>query len=224
MTMKRRWLLGWCGVTVAAWAMAQEPASNEAPRKTEEPVKQALADGMYARFDTTKGEIVCRLEFEKAPLTVCNFVGLAEGTLKSNKPAGTPFYDGLTFHRVIKDFMIQGGDPLTKDPGAEDRWGTGGPGYTIKAEFSDRPHLRGVLSMARSAQPDSAGSQFFICLAEASFLDGKYTAFGQLIRGDDVLAQIGDVETRMAPGGEKSRPVNRVEVESIQILPADSIA
>jgi peptidyl-prolyl cis-trans isomerase B (cyclophilin B) len=148
-----------------------------------------------------------------APKTVANFKKLAkEG-----------FYDGTAFHRIVKDFMIQGGDPLTKDPAKEAMWGTGDPGYKIKAEFNDRPHVRGVLSMARSADPDSAGSQFFICLADASFLNRKYTAFGKLIKGDDVLGKLGDAETTMARGGEKSRPVQRQGVESIKIVPRSSI-
>src|SRR5213079_1478168 len=88
--------------------------------------------------------------------------------------------------RIVKGFMIQGGDPLTKNPNEEQSWGTGDPGYKIKAEFNDRSHQRGVISMARSQNPDSAGSQFFICLGDASFLDKKYTAFGKLIKVDDV--------------------------------------
>lgn len=145
---------------------------------------------------------------EVAPATVANF----------KKLAGEGFYDGTAFHRVVKGFMIQGGDPLTKDPGEAHRWGTGNPGYKIKAEFNDRPHVRGVLSMARSQDPDSAGSQFFICLGDAKFLDNQYTCFGALIDGDDTLGAIGDVETERAGGGEKSRPVNRVAVESITIV------
>ena len=109
-----------------------------------------------------------------APNTVANF----------KKLASQGFYDGTCFHRVIKDFMIQGGDPLTKDPSKEAMWGTGGPGYQIKAEFNDRSHTRGVISMARSQDPDSAGSQFFICHGNPTFLDHQYTAFGKLIKGD----------------------------------------
>src|SRR6266478_7674697 len=116
-----------------------------------------------------------------APKTVENFKALA----------AKGFYDGTAFHRIVKGFMIQGGDPLTKDPEAEDSWGTGGPGHKVKAEFNDRPHVRGVLSMARSSDPNSAGSQFFICLGEASSLDHQYTAFGKLIKGLDVLDKIG---------------------------------
>jgi len=119
--------------------------------------------------------------------------------------------------------MIQGGDPLTKDAKAESRWGTGGPGHHVKAEFNDRPHVRGVLSMARSQNPDSAGSQFFICLANANFLDRQYTAFGKLIKGDDVLGKIGETPTTASGGGERSKPLSRVGVESVKIVPAESV-
>ncbi len=100
----------------------------------------------------------------------------------------------------------------------ENRWGTGGPGHTIKAEFNDRSHQRGVLSMARSQHPDSAGSQFFICLGDASFLDRKYTAFGCLTAGDDVLGQIGDTPVTNSGSGERSKPLTRVTVESIRLV------
>ena len=162
-----------------------------------------------AVIKTSAGEMAVELWPEVAPKTVENFKTLAQ----------TGFYDGTAFHRIVKDFMIQGGDPLTKDASQESRWGTGGPGHTIKAEFNDRSHQRGVISMARSQHPDSAGSQFFICLAEASFLDRKYTAFGKLIRGDDVLGRIGDTQVATGGGGEKSKPLTRVSVESIRISP-----
>ncbi len=126
-----------------------------------------------AQITTTEGEIVIEFWPDVAPKTVENFKTLAQ----------KGFYDGTCFHRIIKGFMIQGGDPLTRDPAAENRWGTGGPGYQIRAEFNDRSHQRGVISMARSANPDSAGSQFFICDGDASFLDRQYTAFGKLIKG-----------------------------------------
>ena len=165
-----------------------------------------------AILETTAGDMVIEFWSDVAPKTVENFKKLArEG-----------FYDGTAFHRIVKGFMVQGGDPLTKDPLQEHRWGTGDPGYKIKAEFSDRSHVRGVISMARSQHPDSAGSQFFICLGDASFLDMKYTAFGKLMKGDDVLGKLGDAET-VARGGEKSKPVARQGVESIKIVPANTI-
>jgi len=161
---------------------------------------------------TTAGEMVIELWPDVAPKTVDNFKNLAQ----------KGFYDATAFHRIVKGFMIQGGDPLTKDDKQEDRWGTGGPGHTVKAEFNDRPHQRGVISMARSQDPDSAGSQFFICLGDASFLNGKYTAFGKLVSGDDVLGKIGDTPVAMSRGGEKSKPLTRIGVESIRIVPADA--
>ncbi len=166
-----------------------------------------------AVIKTTEGEMVVEFWPDVAPKTVENFKKLArEG-----------FYDATAFHRIVKGFMIQGGDPLTKDPSKESRWGTGDPGYKIKAEFNDKSHQRGVLSMARSNDPDSAGSQFFICLGDASFLDRKYTAFGKVIKGDDVLGKIGDTPTTDGSGGEKSKPTKRIGVESIKIVPADSL-
>jgi peptidyl-prolyl cis-trans isomerase B (cyclophilin B) len=118
--------------------------------------------------------------------------------------------------------MIQGGDPLSKDPANEGSYGTGDPGYKIKAEFNDHPHERGVLSMARSSDPDSAGSQFFICLAPVPRLDHQYTTFGKLIKGDDVLQKIGDTPVTMAHG-ESSKPTTRVTIEKIEIVPADAV-
>ena len=162
-----------------------------------------------ALITTSHGEITIEFWPEVAPKTVENFKTLAR----------KGFYDGTCFHRIVKGFMVQGGDPLTKNPAAEGRWGTGDPGYKIKAEFNDRPHVRGVISMARSQDPDSAGSQFFICLADARFLDKQYTAFGQLTKGDDVLGKLGDTPTTRGSGGENSRPATRVGVESIKIVP-----
>ncbi len=171
-------------------------------------------DNEVAVIKTTLGQLVLELWPEVAPKTVANFKQLAQ----------QGFYDGTAFHRIVKGFMVQGGDPLTKDASQESRWGTGGPGRTIKAEFNERSHQRGVLSMARSQDPDSAGSQFFICLGDASFLDRKYTAFGQLIQGDDVLGKIGDTPVTLGGGGERSKPLTRVGVESIRIVPAGSVA
>jgi peptidyl-prolyl cis-trans isomerase B (cyclophilin B) len=166
-----------------------------------------------AVIKTSEGEMIAEFWPDVAPNTVENFKKLAR----------SGFYDGTAFHRIVKGFMIQGGDPLTKDPAKESRYGTGDPGYKIKAEFNDRSHERGVLSMARSNDPDSAGSQFFICLANVSRLDHQYTTFGKLIKGDDVLGKIGDVEVTTSGSGERSKPTKRVTVESIKIVPADSV-
>jgi peptidyl-prolyl cis-trans isomerase B (cyclophilin B) len=157
---------------------------------------------------TTEGEMVVEFWPDVAPGHVENFKKLAQ----------KGFYDGTAFHRVIKGFMIQGGDPLTKDAGKERAWGTGGPGYQIKAEFNDKAHVRGVLSMARSNDPHSAGSQFFICHGDPRFLDRQYTAFGKLIKGDDVLEKIATAPTH--PG---DRPVKRMGVTSVKIVPRDSV-
>jgi len=112
--------------------------------------------------------------------------------------------------------MIQGGDPLTKDSGKENMWGTGGPGYQIKAEFNNRSHTRGVLSMARSNNPDSAGSQFFICHGNPTFLDHQYTTFGKLIKGDDVLEKIATTLTH-----SQDRPDKRMGIVSVKIVSDD---
>ena len=162
-----------------------------------------------AVLKTSYGEMTIAFWPDVAPKTVENFKKLArEG-----------FYDGTAFHRIVKDFMVQGGCPNTKT-GETGQPGTGGPGYKIKAEFNAKSHVKGVISMARSAQPDSAGSQFFICHGDAKFLDRQYTAFGTLIKGDDVLAKIGDTPTASGGGGEKSKPTVRIGVESIKVVPA----
>jgi len=166
-----------------------------------------------ALIKTSAGEMVIQFWPDVAPNTVENFKKLAK----------KGFYDGTCFHRIVKGFMIQGGDPLTKNPKEESSWGTGDPGYKIKAEFNAKPHVRGVLSMARAQHPDSAGSQFFICLADARFLDRQYTAFGQIIKGDDVLGKIGETPTALGNGGERSKPKERINVESVTIVASDSV-
>lgn len=164
-----------------------------------------------AVINTTEGSMTVEFWPDVAPKTVENFKKLAQ----------SGFYNGTCFHRIISGFMIQGGDPKTKDKALEAEWGTGGPGYTIKAEFNKKQHVRGVLSMARAMHPDSAGSQFFICHGDARFLDGQYTAFGKVIKGDDVLEKIATTPC-VSSGREKSKPVKRIEVLSVEIVPADS--
>ena len=171
------------------------------------------ASNEVAVIKTNEGDMVIQFWTDAAPKTVENFKKLAR--------AG--FYDGTIFHRIVKNFMIQGGDPVSKDPSKEDRYGSGGPGYKIKAEFNDHSHERGVISMAREPEPDSAGSQFFICLAPVTRLDHQYTTFGKLIKGDDVLENIGAAEVSRNSGGEMSKPTQRIVIESIKIVPADSV-
>ena len=162
-----------------------------------------------AVISTAYGDMTLSFWPDVAPKTVENFKKLArEG-----------FYDGTAFHRIIKGFMVQGGCPNTK-PGARGMPGTGDPGYKVKAEFNAKSHVRGVISMARSASPDSAGCQFFICHGDAKFLDRQYTAFGQLTAGDDVLETLANIPTKSGGGGEKSAPIDRVEVTSIKIVAA----
>jgi peptidyl-prolyl cis-trans isomerase B (cyclophilin B) len=132
-----------------------------------------------ATIETNFGKIVFELLPNLAPETVRSFVKLAK----------TSFYDGTLFHRVIPGFMIQGGDPNTKKPD-KSKWGIGGPGYMIKAEFNSKSHLRGIVSMARATDPESAGSQFFIVTADSTFLDRQYTVFGQVIEGMNVADKI----------------------------------
>ncbi len=164
---------------------------------------------------TSEGEMVIEFWEDVAPKTVENFKKLAK----------QGFYDGTAFHRIIKGFMIQGGDPYTKDQALSDKYGSGGPGYTIKAEFNKRHHGRGVLSMARRGDDiHSAGSQFFVCLGDADSLDGQYTGFGKLLKGDEVLGKIGDTPTKLNKyGTEKSVPANRVSIESVKIVPANTL-
>lgn len=162
-----------------------------------------------AVIKTTYGEMTIAFWPEVAPKTVENFKKLARDG----------FYDGTAFHRIIKGFMIQGGCPNTKE-GARGMPGTGDPGYKVKAEFNDKAHVRGVISMARSQSPDSAGCQFFICHGDARFLDRQYTAFGQLVKGDDVLEKIATLPTKSGGGGEKSTPIERIAVESVTIVQA----
>lgn len=155
------------------------------------------------------GEITVEFYPEVAPGHVDNF----------KKLANQKFYDGTQSHRLIPGFMIQLGDPLTKDPSKEAFWGTGDPGYKIKAEFNDRPHDKGVLSMARSASPDSAGSQFFICFKRVAHLDRQYTVFGKVLKGMDVLDKLEAVPVGGAQGSKPQRPV---VLESVKILSAEA--
>ena len=150
-----------------------------------------------AVIETKFGNIELKFFPDVAPNHVNNFIELAQ----------KGFYDGTIFHRVIPGFMIQGGDPNSKDPD-KSKHGTGGPGYTVKAEFNQKPHKRGTLSMARSSNPDSAGSQFFICVADSSFLDGQYTVFGEVISGMEVADKIVS-----QPRDRRDNPNERIEMK-----------
>lgn len=152
-----------------------------------------------AVIETKFGEIEIEFLADKAPGHVKNFVDLAK----------KGFYDGTTFHRVIPGFMIQGGDPNTRDPKApRAQHGTGGPGYNIKAEFNDTKHARGVVSMARSSDPNSAGSQFFICVADAGFLDRQYSAFGRVVKGLEAVDKIVN-----SPRDPRDNPNERLDMK-----------
>ncbi len=150
-----------------------------------------------AVIETKLGSIDLKFFPDVAPNHVKNFIDLAK----------KGFYDGTTFHRVIPGFMIQGGDPNTKSPDRS-KHGMGGPGYALKAEFNEKPHKRGTLSMARATSPDSAGSQFFICVAPASFLDKQYTVFGEVFSGMEVVDKIVS-----QPRDKKDNPNDRIEMK-----------
>jgi peptidyl-prolyl cis-trans isomerase B (cyclophilin B) len=150
-----------------------------------------------AIIETTLGNIELKFFPDVAPNHAKNFVDLAK----------KGFFDGTTFHRVIPGFMIQGGDPNSKNPD-KSKHGMGGPGYTVKAEFNDKPHKRGTLSMARAQDPDSAGSQFFICVADAAFLNKQYTVFGEVVSGMPVVDKIVN-----QPRDKRDNPNDRIEMK-----------
>jgi len=162
-------------------------------------------EGVRVRLETTAGNMTVEFFTAKAPRHAENFVKLAK----------KGFYDGTRFHRTIPGFMIQGGDPNTKTD-KEQTWGTGGPGWQVDAEFNDEHHERGVLSMARSSDPNSAGSQFFVCHGEAGFLDKQYTAFGRLVDGFETLDAIATAKCKS--GGEGSRPLSPVKIERAVVI------
>src|SRR5512135_1352538 len=170
-------------------------AEMKSKKFTQEEIKKMA----YTRavIETKFGNIELKFFPEVAPNHVNNFIELAK----------KGFYDGTTFHRVIPGFMIQGGDSNSKDPD-KSKHGMGGPGYTIKAEFNSKPHKRGTLSMARAANPDSAGSQFFICVADAPSLDRQYTVFGEVVSGMDVVDKIVS-----QPRDRRDNPNERVEMK-----------
>ena len=197
-------------------ALAQQqridPKDLKAPPKLPEMAAPSNIAGMIAQVDqenilvldlSSGGRVKIVMRPDVAPKHVERIRTLAR----------QGFYDGTAFHRIVRGFMIQGGDPLTKDSGMEARWGTGDPGYKIKAEFNGKPHVKGIVSMARSADPDSAGSQFFICFDTAPHLDRQYTVFARVLSGMDVLEKLEKVPQRA------SKPQTPVVLESVTLLP-----
>ena len=159
-----------------------------------------------AKIQTKFGDIAVEFFPNDAPKTVENF----------KKLAASGFYDNLIFHRIVPGFVIQGGDPNTKDGGNKSRWGTGGPEWNVKAEFNKNKHSRGALSMARSQDPNSAGSQFFIVLKDANFLDGQYTVFGRVTSGMEAVDKIAALKT-----DSMDAPVNSEEAKMIKVTVSD---
>ena len=206
--MNSKFLFTLVGLSLLAVTGYSADAKKEETKPAAPAEEKKATAKEVAVIKTSEGVMVIEFWTDAAPKTIENFKKLAKDG----------FYDGTAFHRVIKGFMIQGGDPNTKDAAKEASWGMGDPGYKIKAEFNDHSHTRGVISMARSASPDSAGSQFFICHGEPKFLDHQYTTFGKLIKGDDVLEKIATTVTH-----PPDRPDKRMAVESIKIVPADSV-
>ncbi|HEY6587488.1 MAG TPA: peptidylprolyl isomerase, partial [Nitrososphaeraceae archaeon] len=161
--------------------VTKDKESNTANERAQNMTKANMTPSdNVAILETSLGNITLELFPQAAPKHVNSFLNLSK----------TGFYDGTIFHRIVKDFVIQGGDPSTKNTTQKDRWGTGGPGFTLDAEFNDIPHERGIVSMARTADPNSAGSQFFIVTKDSRFLDNQYTVFGRVIDGIDVVDKI----------------------------------
>jgi peptidyl-prolyl cis-trans isomerase B (cyclophilin B) len=198
----------------AAWAddtatksPAATPPAEKAAAKAAKPAAKPMNE--VAVMETSKGRMVVEFWEKDAPQTVANFKKLAR----------QGYFDGTGFHRIIKGFMIQGGDPKSKNPSATDL-GTGGPGYTIKDEFNSHPHVKGVLSMANTGTPNSSGSQFFVMHGTSPNLDGHYTAFGHLIAGMDVLDKIANSPTGPNPSmpGENSKPMEWTTLKGMKIM------
>jgi len=204
-----------CGGKKEAKKAAPEEQKQSAVQQQEEqkgqpmtPTSQTELADEVAVIDTRFGKIVLEFFPDVAPNHVASFKKLAR----------SGFYDGCTFHRVIPGFMIQGGDPNSKD-GDRSNDGMGGPGYTINAEFNNRKHLRGTLSMARTSDPNSAGSQFFICVADQPRLDGQYTVFGQVIKGMDAVDKIVNL-----PRDDRDNPLDPAIMLKVSIVPRSQIA
>lgn len=188
------------------------------------PIEVAGSGALYARLHTTQGNIVIELEEQRAPKTVANFVGLASGNIDWKDPKtgqsmkGTPMYDGVRFHRVIPNFMVQVGDPLSRHQDMRGRWGTGNPGYRFGDEF--HPELKhnrpGVLSMANSG-PGTNGAQFFITEGPTPHLDNKHAVFGHVVAGQDVVNKIARVQT-----GARDMPQEDQVLEKVELFRSDT--
>ena len=185
------------GCALVVWLLLMSPALAEVKDKKFIPQEIKKMAETSAVIETKYGNMELKFFPDVAPNHVNNFIDLAK----------KGFYDGTIFHRMIPGFMIQGGDPNTKNPDRS-KHGLGGPGYTVKAEFNEKPHKRGILSMARAANPDSAGSQFFICVANAPFLDRQYTVFGEVVAGMEVA----DIIVSQ-PRDKRDNPNERVEMK-----------
>ncbi len=210
-------LLAAAALLAALPLAAQEPAAKpqKAPKKETKVSKTRDYAHTLAVLKTSQGDVTLRFFYDKAPNHVKNFIDLsAKG-----------FYDGTAFHRVIPEFMIQGGDPYTKKPETpETRYGTGGnkdaegkPVY-LNAEFNDTPHRRGILSMARAQNPNSASSQFFICVKDSPFLDRQYTAFGEVVSGMDVVDKIVAESNYDPASGGAGRPRNLQKILKVELV------
>jgi peptidyl-prolyl cis-trans isomerase B (cyclophilin B) len=190
--------------TVSASGTTETAATTSAAPAAEQEKPMSAYENKVAELHTTAGQIDIRFMPEVAPNHVRNFIDLAE----------KGFYDGTKFHRVIPGFMIQGGDPNTK-AGDPSTWGTGGSEKYVKAEFNATPHKRGIVSMARAQDPNSASSQFFICVADSPFLDRQYSVFGEVTKGMDVADKIVN-----APKGANDRPNEPVAITKVVVRDA----
>lgn len=194
--MKKYYLIFICVLSLL-FVSANQVFSNEIRHKTFTEKEIKAMEATKAVIKTKFGDITLKFFPDVAPNHVKNFIDLAE----------SGFYNGTAFHRIIPNFMIQGGDPNSKNPD-KSKHGTGGPGYHLKAEFNNKSHKKGTLSMAISMDPNSAGSQFFICVADAPHLDRQYTAFGEVVKGTEVADTI--VSQKRDPG---DNPLERIEIE-----------
>jgi peptidyl-prolyl cis-trans isomerase A (cyclophilin A) len=205
-----------CALLAFAFAMPGQVSTSSQSVTPPAKAPVTLAPGTYAYIQTSMGQIVCQLLPTDAPKTVANFVGLATGTKgwtdpKTGKERHTPFYTGLTFHRVIKGFMIQGGDPLAN--------GEGGPGFALDDEINPNLHFDkpGMLAMAKRSFPNSAGSQFFITTAAAPWLESKYSIFGQVVEGQDVVEKISELPTDENDKPQTTARIDRISIRKVGI-------